>query len=245
MVFLKLKSKSLTVRLKCGILFLNKKGMKPMNNFKVKENGIKTKFFVKNGRTMVHVSAYTREGNGKEYILPVEDMSSWYSLYFHLDYYYVSSQDDFILQADSTAPKYIKDKLNNKVYHLSNFYDPIKRQPVQEDNFIELDNKAMENKLSLLGMVTWNDNYTSSDIDRNARLISNTLNIIDKDLLDKQQKMQPQHNRVVDKNTYGFASDQELRTLTEMGVAFTMNNIMRRITDAKLGNLTTGLTDVE
>lgn len=206
-----------------------------------RDNGIKTKFFVKNGRVMVHVTASTRVGNSNDYILPADDMDSWYSLYFYLDYFYNSTADKFILKADSSAPDYIKDLLDKKTYKLEDFYDPIKRQPVQEHNFILEDNKAMENKLKTLGLVTWNEAYTPEDIANNSKLISDTLDIIDNDLLDKQQKLNPKHERKLDKNSYGYASDNEARMLIDLGVAFTMNHIMGKITDAKLMELSTGV----
>ena len=189
---------------------------------------------------MVHVTANTREGNGKDYILPAEDMDSWYSLYFYLDYYYIMSQDDFMLKADSTAPDYIKELMKNKPYHLGDFYDPVKRQPVVEDNFILRDNKAMENKLKTMGLTTWNEAYTPDDVNKNSKLISDTLDIIDNDLLDKQQKMNPKHERKLDKNSYGYASDNEARMLIDLGVAFTMNSIMSKIVDVKFTTLSTG-----
>lgn len=205
-----------------------------------RDNGIKTSFFVKNGRVMVYVTANTREGNGKDYILPAEDMDSWYSLYFYLDYYYIMSQDDFMLKADSTAPDYIKELMKKKPYHLGDFYDPVKRQPVVEDNFILRDNKAMENKLKTMGLTTWNEAYTPDDVNKNSKLISDTLDIIDNDLLDKQQKMNPKHERKLDKNSYGYASDNEARMLIDLGVAFTMNSIMSKIVDVKFTTLSTG-----
>lgn len=210
------------------------------NISKVKENGIKTKFFTKNGRVMVHVSATTSQGNSKDYILPIEEMDSWYPLYFYLDYYYISNRDSFMLKADSSAPQYIKDLLADKNYYLEDFYDPTKRVPVVTDNFILRDNKAMENKLKTLGLTTWNEAYTPEDVANNFTRISNTLDIIDNDLLDKQQVMMPKHDRKLDKNSYGFASDEESAMLVDLGVAFSMTTLMSKIVDARMTSLSTG-----
>lgn len=198
------------------------------------KNGIHTNFFVKDGRVLVRVQAGSSANNQVDLILPAEDIDSWYSLYFYLDYNYKSNYKDLLLVADKDAPQYIKDKLAQKNYHFSNFYDPVARKPVFEGNFILKDNTAIENKLQDLGLTTWNQDYTIDEVNHNYDIISNTIFTITNDALRKQKKMQPKHGDEIDDNTYSYASDKEMAMLVDAGVAFTMNNVMSKIVDAKM-----------
>ena len=136
---------------------------------------------------------------------------------------------------DDKAPEFVKNKLAHKHIHLKNLYDYATGKPKLKDNLIMDVNLGLEGKFQQEGLVTWSQNYTTKDLENNQKIINNTLDFINENILRRQEKHEYLAEHQINGNSYNYADKKELSKLSELGCAINMNNYMLKVEKAKLG----------
>lgn len=198
-------------------------------------NGLRTKMFQQHGRLITKAYCLTKTNKELAYYFPVESAYIWYPLFSYYNYYYVPTYNDILLVVDDKAPEFVKNKLAHKHIHLKNLYDYATGKPKLKDNLIMNVNLGLEGKFQQEGLVTWSQNYTTKDLENNQKIINNTLDFINENILRRQEKHEYLAEHQINGNSYNYADKKELSKLSELGCAINMNNYMLKVEKAKLG----------
>lgn len=160
-------------------------------------------------------------------ILPADSGIYWYPLSPYLDYHYSNALKHIIMFVDPHASQEFKDTFyledRGRYPYLEEFYDYKTDKPGIYDSVLTL-NLGLTTKFKSMGLFTWEEYYNQQMVKENFALLSNALIDLENTIFDRQDNLAPQT-----KNLLKFATEEEQRSLMDLGMAYRMNNYMRKI----------------
>lgn len=196
----------------------------------INTNGLSIKAFPRQGKIMVRVKCKSRQGNLEVAEIPAEYGMYWYPLAFYFDYYYYTNYRSILLHVDNRAPQAIQDEFGKRNHFLHNYYN-YKEGYLGEDKSMYLMNLSITTKLKSMGLKTWDGFYNLQDVSYNYELLSNSLDKIEQTIAKRQEKdIKDGHVE----SPIKYANEEEKAYLSDLGMAYRMNNYMRKITGARM-----------
>lgn len=189
-------------------------------------NSLITKAIKDNGNVKLLVSCASKS-HQDTVVLPSDSGIYWYPLSPYLDYRYSNTFKHIILCVDHHASQEFKDlfylKEKGRYPYLEELYDYKADKPGIYDSVLTL-NLGLTTKFKSMGLYTWDEYYNQQMVKENFALLSNALVNLENTIFDRQDNLAPQT-----KNLLKFATEEEQRSLMDLGMAYRMNNYMRKI----------------
>ena len=190
------------------------------------ENSLTTKAIKDNGTVKMLVSCSSKS-HQDTVVLPVDSCLYWYTLSPYLDYRYSNTFKHIILFIDHHASQEFKDlfylKEKGRYPYLEELYNYKTNTPGIYDSVLTL-NLGLTTKFKSMGLNTWDEFYNLKMVNHNFTLLSNTLINLENTIFDRQDRLAPQT-----KNLLKFATKEEQRALTDLGMAYRMSSYMRKV----------------
>lgn len=213
----------------------------------------------KDDQTMIELSVGNSRGNQK-YQLPADSLIYWYPLYFYYDWNYSKEQQGMVLELAEDAPEATRVWFSKyeEVTLEELLGDEGLEAPYQfvnqDKNQIAQDNFALMLQFAELGLVTPVNlrPFTIEDCDQNASILKVISQDIHNKLVARYKKDSKSDTPVVgirfvnedqglddrdflDTIIYQYATDYELQLLIQIGCAYNLNGIMRKIAKIEEG----------
>lgn len=189
-------------------------------------NSLITKAIMDKGNVKLMVSCASKDRQDT-IVLTTNSGIYWYPLSPYLDFRYSNTFKHIILYVDSHASQefkdlfYLKDK--GRYPYLEELYDYKNGVPGIYDSVLTL-NLGLTTKFKSMGLNTWDNYYNQKMVKDNFLLLSNTLNELENTIFERQDNLAPQT-----KNLLKFATEEEQRSLMDLGMAYRMNSYMQKI----------------
>lgn len=190
-------------------------------------NSLKTRVILDQGTVKLLVSCASKTRQ-ETVVLPADSGIYWFPLSPYLDYRYSNTYKHIILYVDSHASQefkdlfYLKDK--ESYPYLEELYDYKNGVPgIYDSDFLTL-NLGLTTKFKSMGLATWDNYFNQAMVKDNFLLLSNALNELENTIFDRQDNLAPQT-----KNLLKFATEEEQRSLMDLGMAYRMNSYMQKI----------------
>lgn len=195
-------------------------------------NNLSIKAVTDKGRTYVLAKCKSNRGNLEVAKIPAEYGMYWYPLPFYFGYHYLTNYKSILLKVDQKlAPRGVKSEFSDKNVFLHNFYD-YKHERLGNNKDMYLTNLSITTKLKSMGLKTWDLFYNLQDVSYNYQLLSKTLDDTEQAIIERErtQGINPDLAR---NNPMRYATKEEAKLLTDIGMSYRMTNYMRKVANSK------------
>lgn len=195
-------------------------------------NNLSIKAITDKGRTYVLAKCKSNRGNLEVAKIPAEYGMYWYPLPFYFGYHYLTNYKSILLKVDQKlAPKNVKSEFRDKNIFLHNFYD-YKHEQLGDNKNMYLTNLSITTKLKSMGLKTWDLFYNLQDVSYNYQLLSKALDDTEQSIIIRERK-QGINPDLARNNPMRYATKEEAKLLTDLGMGYRMTNYMRKVANSK------------
>lgn len=195
-------------------------------------NNLSIKAVTDKGRTYVLAKCKSNRGNLEVAKIPAEYGMYWYPLPFYFGYHYLTNYKSILLKVDQKlAPKGVKSEFSDKNIFLHNFYD-YKHGRLGDNKDMYLTNLSITTKLKSMGLKTWDLFYNLQDVSYNYQLLSKALDDTEQAII-KRERTQGINPDLARNNPMRYATKEEAKLLTDIGMSYRMTNYMRKVANSK------------